>query len=299
MKRTFWGAVTEVSDLGVVAEHCPHCERLMCCLLRSICRGEYACFVKVAEPSRESSCMCTGCLKTFPGEPYWHYAAVVPIREAQRMELDSLLAKTNPVLADRIHFKQQIGDLGGDGRFAVAYEQLEGMRPGALRADLLRKLLGWHGLEEAQRAELGQHIGALARAWQFARQMAIGFPASAGCLTYVVTTLAAGLVFLCVPAARSWLGGTITAVSGLIAAAVVDHVRLRQSVCQWTRKVLIPEAQDADVSLDCLVAVVDDVPGSRLGLTEELWPMKEQLQTICRLLVAQGKLQTAGTNEAR
>jgi hypothetical protein len=63
--------------------------------------------------------------------------------------------------------------------------------------------------------------------------------------------------------------------------------------------VLIPEAQDADVSLDCLVAVVDDVPGSRLGLTEELWPMKEQLQTICRLLVAQGKLQTAGTNEAR
>ena len=288
--RTFWGAVTEISDLGVVAEHCPHCERLMCCLLRSVCRGNYVFFVKMAEPSRESSCMCTGCLKTFPGEPYWHYAALVPIREAQKMELDGLLAETNPVLADRIHFKEQIRDLGGDDRFAAAYGYLEGMRPGALRADLLRKLLDWHRLEEAQRAELGQHIAALARAWHFARQIAIGFPASAGCLAYVVATLVVGLVFLCVPAARSWLGGTIIAVSGLIVAAVVDHFLLTQSVRRWTRNVLIPEAQDADVSLDCVIAVVDDVPGSRLWLTEELWPMKEQLQTICGMLRAEEKI---------
>jgi len=243
--------------------------------------------------------MCTGCLKTFPGEPYWHYAAVVPIREAQRMGPESLLAKTNPVLADRIHFKEQIRDLGGDHRFAVAYQQLEGMRPGALRADLLRKLLDWHQLEEAQRAELGQHIGALARAWQFARQMAIGFPGRLAVWLYVVAALVVGLVFLCVPAARSWLGGTITAVAGLIAAAVVDHILLTQSVCRWTRNVLIPEAQDADVSLDGVVAVVDDVPGSRLGLTEDLWPMKEKLRTICGALIAEGKLQRAPNQERR
>ncbi|HWB08762.1 MAG TPA: hypothetical protein VG826_06045 [Pirellulales bacterium] len=243
--------------------------------------------------------MCTGCLKSFPGEPYWHYAAVVPICEAQAMELESLLAKTNPVLADRIHFKQQIRELDGDDRFAVAYEHLEGMRPGALRADLLRKLLDWSKLEEAQRAELGKQIGALARAWQFARQMAVGFPASAGCLTYVVAALMVGLVLLCVQAARSWLGGTITAGSGLIAAAIVDHAMLTQSVRRWTRNALIPDAQDADVSLDCVVAVVDDVPGSRLGLTEELWPMKSQLQTICGVLIAEGKLQRAPTQERR
>ncbi|HET6878593.1 MAG TPA: hypothetical protein VFI31_00375 [Pirellulales bacterium] len=289
--RTFWGAVTEIGDLGVVAEHCPHCERPMCCLLRSVCRGNYVFFVKMAEPSRETSCMCTGCLKTFPGEPYWHYAALVPVREAQRMELDSLLAKTNPVLADRIRFQEQIRDLGGDNRFAVAYGHLEGMRPGALRADLLRKLLDWHRFDELQRAELGQHIAALARAWQFIRQLASGFPASAGCLTYVVAALVAGLLILCVPAVRSWLGGTITVVSCLIAAAVVHHILLTQSVHRWTRHVLIPHAEDADVSLECVVAVVDDVPGSRLWLTEDLWPMKEQLQTICGILVAEQKVQ--------
>lgn len=287
--RTFWGAVTEISDLGVVAEHCPHCQRLMGCLLRSVCRGDHVLFVKMAQRTRECSCLCTTCLQTFPGEPYWHYAAVVPAREAQQMELESLLAKTNPVLADRIHFQQQIRDLGGDHRFAVAYEQLEGMRPGVLRADLLRQLLDWHNLDDPQRAKLAKDIGALARAWQFARQTAVGFPRPAGCLTYVVAALVVGLVFLCVPAARSWLGGAITAVSVLIAAAAIDHLRLTQSVCRWTRNVLIPQAQEAGVSLDCLVAVVDDIPGSKLGLTEELWPMKEQLPTICRILIAAGR----------
>jgi hypothetical protein len=270
--RTFWGAFTEISDLGVVVEQCPHCERLTCCLLRSVCRGDYVFFVKTAEPTRESSCLCTGCLKTFPGKPQWHYAAVVPIREAHEMGLESLLTKTNPVLADRIHFKQQICDLGGDDRFAIAYERLEGLRPGALRADLLRKLLDWHQLEEVQRNELAQRIGALARAWQFARQMAGGFPAAGGCLAYFVAAFAVGLLLLCVPALRNWVGGTITVVCGLVAAAVVHHILLARSVCQWTRDILVPQAEDAGVSLDCVVAVVDDVPGSRLGLTEELWP---------------------------
>lgn len=297
--RKFWGAFTEICDLGVVAEHCPHCERLTSCLLRSVHLGNYVFFVKMAEPTQERSCMCTGCLKTFPGEPDWHYAAVAPIREAHKMDLESLLAKTNPVLADRIRFKEQIRDLGGDDRFAVAYEHLEGMRPGALRADLLRKLLEWHRLEEVQRTELGCHIGALARAWQFVRQMAIGFPESAGCLTYVVAALAVGLAVLCVPAARSWVGGTIIAASALIAAAVVHHILLAQSVCRWTRNVLIPHAQEDGVSLDCVVAVVDDVPASRLKLTEDLWPMKDQLQTICGILITEGKLQRAPTQEAR
>jgi hypothetical protein len=127
--------------------------------------------------------------------------------------------------------------------------------------------------------------------------MAIGFPASAGCLTYVVAVSGVGLVLLCVPAARGWLGGTITVVPGLIVAAVVHHILLAKSVCRWTCNVLIPRAQEANVCLKCVVAVVDDVPGSKLGLTEELWPMKDQLQTICGLLTAEGKLDRAPTHE--
>lgn len=288
--RTFWRAITEVSDLGVVAEHCPHCERLTCCLLRSLCRGNHVFFLRLAEPTRETSCLCTGCLRTFPAKPAWHYATVVPINEAHEMGLENLLAKTNPVLADRIHLKEQIRDLGGDDRFAVAYEQLEQMRPGALRAELLRKLLDWHRLEEPERIELARRIAALTRAWQLARQVAGGFPASAGCLPFVVAALPAGLALLFVPAAYGWLWAAIAAVSCLVAAAAAHHLLLTRSVCRWTREVLIPQAQDTDVSLDCVIAVIDDVPGSRLGLKEELWPVKDQLQAICRILNADGKL---------
>ena len=51
----FWGTVTEIIDLGVVAELCPHCEQIMPCLLRSVCRGHYACFVKTTGPTLERS----------------------------------------------------------------------------------------------------------------------------------------------------------------------------------------------------------------------------------------------------
>ena len=39
--------------------------------------------------------------------------------------------------AERIQRKEQVSALGGDARFAAAYEQLEGMRPGNLHAELL------------------------------------------------------------------------------------------------------------------------------------------------------------------
>jgi hypothetical protein len=287
---TFFGRVNEMNDLGVVAEHCPHCDRLRSCLLRTVRRGNYICFVKIAELSRESSCMCTDCLKTFPGKPHWSYAEVVPIREARETGIDDLLAKTNPILADRIHFNEQIRELGGDERFVVAYENIEGMRPGRLREDLLRRLLDWPRLGEAQRAELAQHIGALSRAWQFAREMAIRFPTSPAASAYTIAIMA-GLVLFCVPLPHRWLWGTIAVGVGLIATLIAEHHLLRRSVSRWTLQVLIPEAQEMRVPLDRFVSVVDDIPGCKLGLTEDLWPMKDQLQNICETLIAVGKLQ--------
>jgi hypothetical protein len=289
--RTIWGEVTEISDLGVVAERCPHCERLVPCLLRSACRGNYVLFVKMTEPFREPSCLCTGCLKAFPCEDHWRYATVVPIQEAKALPVEVLLTRTNPVLAERIQFKEQVRALGGDSRFVAAYEHLEAIRPGALRSGLLRQLLDWDRLGEGQRALLGQQIAARARAWQFARQIAPGFRGPASCLTGAVAALVVGLAFLCVPAIRGWLWGAVTVAAVLIAAMPFNHMLLTRWVCRWTRTVLIPEAQDANVSLDCFVAVVDDVPGSRLSLTEDLWPMKDQLETIRGVLIAEGRLE--------
>jgi hypothetical protein len=289
--RSIWGTVTEIRDLGVVAEQCPHCERLEPCILRSVCRGESFLFVKVAKPFRENSCLCTACLKAFPCESSWRYAAVLPIQEAKSLPVEVLLRKTNPVLAERIQFKQQVRALGGDIRFAAAYEHLEAMRPGALRSEMLRQLLDWDRLEEEKRALLEQQVGARARAWQLARHLAGGFPRTIGCLLLPVAALVVGLAFLSLPAIRGWLWGGVTVVAGLIAATFFSNLLLTRWVCRWTRRVLIPEAQDANVSLDCFIAVVDDVPEWWLGLKEDLWPMKDQLDTIRGVLIAAGKLE--------
>jgi len=297
--RTFCGAVTEINDLGVVAEYCPHCDGLKCCLLRTVTQGNYFFFAKIADLLRECSCMCTDCLKPFPGKPHWSYAEVVPIRNARGMDLNDLLTKTNPILADRIRFKQKIRELGGDERFAVAWENVEGMRPGWLRSNLLESLLDWSRLGETQRDELYEHVGALSRAWQFARQMAVGFPASSGSLTYFMSVPMFGLILIYMFVSRSWVWGGVALAASVIATTVLESRLFQRSVGRWTLQVLIPEAQAVNVPLDRFVAVVDDIPGSRLGLTEELWRMKDQLENIRETLIAQGTLQPMPTQEGR
>jgi hypothetical protein len=246
-------------------------------------------FLRAAEVTVERSCLCTACLKAFRCE-HWRYAAAVPVPEAKSLPVEELLARTNPGLVERLHLKEQISTLGGDARFAHAYEQLEALRPGASRSGLLAQLLDWGRLSEQQRMGVTEQIASQARAWQFARQIAPTFPVPPIYLAAAVVAPAVGSVFLWLPAARSWLWGGATVVAGLGAAALGTHVLLKRKVRWWTREVLIPEAQDAKVSLACFVAVVDDVPGSRLGMLEELWPIKVELETIRGVLVSEGKL---------
>jgi hypothetical protein len=287
--RSIWGPFTEIRDLGVVAEECPHCERVTPCLLRSVYRGSYVFFVKTAAPTEESSSLCTVCLKTIPCQR-WRYAAVVPIRKAKTLPMEAVLARTNPGLAERLQLRKQIRALGGDTAFGLAYEQVERLRHGVLRSSLLEQLLGWDRLAVEQRTLLGQSIGDHARAWQFACQIAPSFPRHAGWGWAALAALAVWSAFLWMPAVRSWLGGSITLVAGLLAGVLIWQLILTRHVCQWTRTVLIPEARDANVSLPCLLAVVEDIPGSHLGMIDDLWPIRNELETIRRVLSADESL---------
>jgi hypothetical protein len=287
--RSLWGPVTEIRDLGVVAEECPYCERVMPCLLRSVYRGSYVFFVKTAPLTEENSSLCTACLKVLPCER-WRYAAIVPIRKAKTLPMAKLLARTNPGLAERLQLRDQIRALGGDGAFALAYEQVERLRPGVLRSSLLKQLLGWNGLTAEQRISLGQFIGDHARAWQFSCQIAPSFPRHAGWGWAALVAFAVWSACLWVPAVHSWLWGTITLLAGLVAAAVAWQLILTRHVGQWTRTVLIPQAQEGNVSLACLLAVVEDIPGCHLGMIDDLWPIRNELEAIRRVLSAEGRL---------
>lgn len=285
---TIWGPVTEITDLGVVAEQCPHCHQIRPCILRSVRRGSYVLFVKTAAPILENSCLCTVCHKTFHVEQ-WRYAAVVPIPEAKPLPPEDLLKRTNPSLVERRDLKEQVRALGGDARFTTAYEELEGMRPGVLRTQLMQQLLAWDKLAEEQRAELSQQIGDWSRAWRLARLVASGFPAY-GCVLPAVAALVIWSAFLWLPATHDWVWAVVTIMAGFGAAALAGYVPQIRSVRRWTRRVLIPEAEEANVSLANFVAVVGDVPESPLSSVEELWPVKVNLETIIKVLRAEGKL---------
>jgi hypothetical protein len=288
--RKLWGTFTEASDLGVVAERCPYCAQIVPCLVRSVLRGHYVLFVKVADDDAERSCLCTLCLQEFACE-HWRYAALVQAREAKALRLEDLLARTNPGRVEFLQLKEQVRALGGDARFAIAYEQIDGMREGALRSKMMKQLLGWDRLTEEQRALLAQQIAALVRAWELARRIAPTFPGrSAGCFTVPLFALVVASAFLASPTVRSWLWGGVTVVAGCGAAALTSYLFLARRVREWTRKKLIPKAEDDHVSLACFLAVVDDLPGSRLDMLEELWPVKVHLKTIRAVLTAEGQL---------
>ncbi len=297
--RTLFGTVNEIKDLGAVAEHCPNCNALRCCLLRIVIQGHYICFAKITDPLRQSSCLCTDCLTPFPGKPRWNYAEVVPLRDARGMDLNELLTKTNPILADRIRLKETIGELGGDKRFAVAYENVEGMRPGKLHSDLLQKLLEWPQLSESQRDDLEEQIGSLSRAWRFASQMAIGFPKSSGSPTFFMSAPIFGLILICMLVTRSWIWGGLALAGSVVVAAALESTLLNRSIRKWTLQVLVPEAQKANVPLDRFAVVVDDIPSSKRGMTEDLWPMKDQLENIRETLMAKSIRQGTTTPEMR
>jgi len=297
--RTLFGTVNETIDLGAVAEHCPNCDALRCCLLRVVIQGHYICFAKIADPLRQSSCLCTDCLKPFPGKPRWSYAAVVPLRDARKMDLNDLLTKTNPILADRIRLKETIRDLGGDERFAVAYEKVDGMRPGSLRSILLQDLIEWPQLSELQRDELEEQIESLSRAWRFAREMAIGFPRSSGSPAFYLSAPIFGLILIGMVVTRKWIWGALALVASAVVVATLESILFKRSVRKWTLQVLVPEARNANVDLDRFATVVDDIPNSKHGLTDELWPMKDQLPNIRQTSVVQSIEQPAATSELR
>src|SRR5262249_45583734 len=148
-----WGPVTEIRDVGVMAERCPHCERITACLLRSVQSGFSLFFLKTFASFREASGFCTECHKAFHCDT-WRYACVVPVKEARGLAIEELLIRTNPGLAERVQLKQQIAALGADARFAEAYQQLEEMHAGRLRSRLFEQLLNWERLAEEARTAL-------------------------------------------------------------------------------------------------------------------------------------------------
>lgn len=277
---SIWGPATEITDVGVMAERCPHCERITPCLLRSVRRSFFILFVKTASSARDNSGFCTECHKAFHCDP-WRYVGVVALKEAKGLGIEELLTRTHPILAERVRMKELIAALGGDARFAEAHQQLEEMHSGELRSRLLEELHKWERLGEEARAALAQQIADRARAWKLALHLAPGFPSQVGCLPGIVAGLVVWLL-LFVPGLmlRGRLLISVSFVLGFMAAALTSQFLLEPLIRRWTRTVLIPECGDARVAFASFAEVVDDLAGSPLDRLETLWYVKLHLETI-------------------
>jgi hypothetical protein len=283
-----WGPATEIKDLGVVAEQCPYCERIAPCFVRAIWQVDYVLFVKTSVVNKDTSCLCPTCAGSFPCK-LWCYPELATVKEAAALPLDDLLARTNPRLVERNQMRQQVRALGGDARFTAAFEQLDGMRPGEMQVELLKQLFDWCRLKDEQRDHLVQRVADCARAWQLLRQVGPWFP-SHGCLSAIGAGLVVWSAFLWSPVGQSWLGIVGTVLAGLGAAALTSHLFLARRIRRWTRLVLVPEAKLANVSLPTFLTVVDDLTGAPVNVMDDLWPVKDQIETIRGVLARDGKL---------
>jgi hypothetical protein len=284
--RSFWGPAAERGELGVVAEHCPFCHRTTPCTVQASYLGWYVCFVKLLTDAQKTCCRCSACGASFPRQ-LWRYADLLPAAEAESLSIDELLARTNPSLAERLQWKQQVCDLGGDASFVAAYEGLDEMRPGRLHSGLLRQLRDWARLGKAERAALVERVGSCARAWQLARQMAPTFPTHAGSLPALLAAVLVWSALLWIPF-RGWKWGALTVVVGCAVAALVRQLFLARQVRRWTLEVLVPEARRVNVSLACFLAVVEDLPGDNADLFNDLWPVRDQVEIIRKMLSLEG-----------
>src|SRR4051812_42513306 len=118
---TLWGQATEIEDLGVVAEQCPFCEQTTPCLVRAARPGWQILFLRLSADTQDTSGLCTSCRSSFPCE-LWRYPELVPAAQAESLSSEDLLARTNPGLAERLQLREQVSVLGGDDRFAAAYD---------------------------------------------------------------------------------------------------------------------------------------------------------------------------------
>src|SRR5262245_11674667 len=95
-----WGDVSDVKDIGTVAERCPHCGCVSLCRVAARSQGYHLYFITLASAVTEALGTCRSCGGQFRCE-LWRYQSLVPDIEAVTITMESLLERTNPSLKER------------------------------------------------------------------------------------------------------------------------------------------------------------------------------------------------------
>ena len=274
-----WGPATDATELGVVADRCPHCRRLSPCRVTGITQGVHVYFVTVASTVTEAFCTCHSCGAQFPCE-LWQYSRILTPSEALMLPLDALLTRTNPSLRERLTWEARLQQHRADSQFAAAVQSMEQLRHGELRRGLMNDLLDWDQMDQRQRAEVVKEAEASARSLQLAKSVAKRLPRMAGCWLAALVCLAVWSAVLWVPALGNLLWGGATILAGTMLGAAIWRAILSRRMRRWTREVLAPESQRSGIDLQRFVAVLRDLPAPNPHSLDELRDLKDHEEII-------------------
>jgi len=284
-----WGSSTNLKELGVVADQCPHCDQLAPCCVTGHVRGDHVYFITLNEQVIGGECLCSACGGRFPCDT-GRYRDFVPPGDASSMTTETLLERTNPDLKERLLWALEKRTFAADERFEVVSQSVEQLRPGRLRTQLQDGLRRWGQLSEEQRTELLHTVTESARALQFAESVAGRLPGPAGCLVACIACIAVWSAFFWTTAGRHLLSSVALVFAGFVAGAVVFQQIFSRRVRRWAKEVLIPEGEMAGIDFRRFVAILDDLSDPSPRVRGELDGLKENAAAIMKELVATGKV---------
>jgi hypothetical protein len=274
-------------EMALIADLCPNCQRVTRCHVAE--RGSVVAGlilgIPFVLPSSSLSCCCGECGCEFKSQT-WDYQKTLSPGEAMSLDIEAILSFTNPTLREQLALLRlkALPELGG------AFRLLEQLKPGSLRTALKDALLQWPSLDEGRGEQFLTDATGCTEALRFARLMAgRSTTGIVGCLSGTLGCV--GVWAGCVVAFGTelsvwgWLG---VVGAGVMAGSLLNSLLWSGRDRRWLKAVLIPEADQARISLGWLLAVLEGSAPSK-GSEDELASLRQLAPAIRAELAASGK----------
>jgi hypothetical protein len=273
--------------MALIADLCPNCQRVTRCSVveRNTLAGGILMGVPLVLPVSSVSCTCGECGFEFRSQ-FWDHGKSVAPAEAGSLDLEALLARTNPSLREKL----TLAKLRENPRLGEAFGLYEGLTHGSLRASLKEALFRWPGLGGAGQDRLLADVGDCAKALAFARSVAGHYTfGAAGCVAALLGC--AGVWAGCLVAFGTDLasgGWAAVLVAGVVAGGLLSALFWGNRDRRWVRGVLLPEARRAGIRPEILLAVLEG-GGSPRQVEDELSLLRQLAPALRAELAASGE----------
>jgi hypothetical protein len=242
--------------MALIADLCPQCQRITRCQVveRGAIVGGLLLGIPLVLPLSSVSCTRGECGFEFRSE-FWDHRRTASPAEAGTLDIEALLAFTNPGLKEKV----TLSGLQAIPRLSGAFQLLDQLRPGSLRTALKDALLRWSSLNEGQQVRFLANVDDCSQALRFARLMAGRYTFGAvGCLLGILGCVGVWSGCLLVLGSNLNLWGWVAVVAGgFLAGGLLSALFRGKRDRRWVKEVLLLEAGRSGIRPAALLAVLE------------------------------------------